>query len=94
MKIIKILTITVLLLILTIFFAGGGHGTYLPAKLIYPFTMLLAKSEIGTVGLIIAVLQIPIYAIILEKKPKWKYYLISVHLLAIIFCLSIKNSSF
>ena len=94
MKIIKILTITVLLLILTIFFAGGGHGTYLPAKLIYPFTMLLAKSEIGTVGLILAVLQIPIYALILEKKPKWKFYLIGVHLLAIIFCLSIKNSSF
>ena len=94
MKIIKILTITVLLLFLTIFFAGGGHGTYLPAKLIYPFTMLSAKSEIGTVGLILAILQIPIYALILEKKPKWKYYLIGVHLLAIIFCFSIKNSSF
>lgn len=56
--------------------------------------MLLAKTEIGTGGLILGILQIPIYALIIEKKTKWKYYLIGIHLLAIIFCLSIKNSSF
>ena len=96
MKIAKILTITFLCLLVTIFFAGGGHGTYIPAKIIFPFTMLLAKlnDEINFIGFILALIQIPIYNIILMKKPNWKYLLIGIHLFAVILCFHFNNDSF
>ena len=93
MKIVITIIITVLLLLLTIFFAGGGHGTYLPAKLIYPYTMIIAgfKTEIGIIGIILAIVQIPTYALLLSKKPNWKYYIIGIHCIAIIIELNINN---
>jgi len=96
MKIVITIIITVLLLLLTIFFAGGGHGTYLPAKLIYPFTMIIAgfKNQIGNVGIILAIVQIPTYALILNKKPNWKYYILGIHCIAIIIGLNINSETF
>jgi hypothetical protein len=96
MKIAKILIITFLCLLVTIFFAGGGHGTYIPAKIIFPFTMLLAKltNEINFIGIILALIQIPIYNRILMNKPKWKYLLIGIHLFAVILCFYFNNDSF
>ena len=43
--------------------AGGGHGTYLPAALLFPFTMLLASftSSIAAPAVALAVLQFPAY---------------------------------
>ncbi len=77
-------------------FAGGGHGTYIPAKIIFPFTMLLANlnNEIGVIGLIIALIQIPIYSRILIAKPKWKYSVFGIHLFAIALCFYFNNDSF
>lgn len=45
--------------------AGGGHGTYLPAKLIFPYTMLLARSgdSITSAGIAVALLQFPVYGL-------------------------------
>ena len=91
------LTITVSLLFLTVFLAGGGHGTYLSAKLIYPFSMILAgfKDEIGTLEIVMAIIQIPIYALIIYlKKPKWIFYIIGLHTLAVIICLNISTEAF
>ncbi|WP_369764638.1 hypothetical protein [Flavobacterium sp. WC2429] len=92
----KTLIITFLCLLVTIMFAGGGHGTYIPAKIIFPFTMLLANlnNEIGLIGLIIAVIQIPIYSRILIAKPKWKYFVFGIHLFAIALCFYFNNDSF
>lgn len=47
--------------------AGGGHGSYLPAKLLFPFTMLLAlpRGPISPFGMVLAVLQFPVYGGIL-----------------------------
>ena len=96
MKIVITILITVLLLLLTIFFAGGGHGSYLPAKLIYPFTMIIAefKNEIGIVGMILAIAQIPTYALVLNKKSNWKYYILGIHCIAVIIGLNINNGTF
>ena len=96
MKIVITVIITVLFLLLTIFFAGGGHGIYLPAKLIYPFTMIIAefKNEIGIIGIILAIVQIPTYTLILYKKPNWKYYVLGIHCVAIIIGLNINNGTF
>jgi hypothetical protein len=96
MKIAKILIITFLCLLVTIFFAGGGHGTYIPAKIIFPFTMLLANliNEINFIGFILALIQIPFYSWILMNKPKWKYLMIGIHLFAVILCFYFNNGSF
>jgi hypothetical protein len=92
----KTLIITFLCLLVTIMFAGGGHGTYIPAKIIFPFTMLLANlnNEIGLIGLIIALIQIPIYSRILMAKPKWNYFVFGIHLFAIALCFYFNNDSF
>jgi len=92
----KILIITVLCLLVTIIFAGGGHGTYIPAKIIFPFTMILVNlnNEISVVGFIIAIIQIPFYGAILANKPKWKYFLFGIHFLAISLCFYFNNNSF
>lgn len=96
MKIAKTLTITFLCLLVTIIFAGGGHGTCIPAKIIFPFTMLLANinNEINFIGFILALIQIPIYSRILMNKPKWKYFLIGIHLFAVVLCFYFNNGSF
>ncbi|WP_405397549.1 hypothetical protein [Maribacter sp. Asnod2-G09] len=100
MKIVPIIitsAITILLLFLTIFLAGGGHGTFLPAKLFYPFSMILAglKDEIGTLEIIIAVIQIPVYGLIINmKKSNWTYSVIGLHILAVIICLMISSQAF
>ena len=96
MKIAKTLTITFLCLLVTIIFAGGGHGSYIPAKIIFPFTMLLANinNEINFIGFILALIQIPIYSRILMNKPKWKYFLIGIHLFAVVLCFYFNNGSF
>ncbi len=96
MKIVPTIIITVSLLLLTIFFAGGGHGNYIIAKLIYPFTMLIAEftNEIEIIGIILTIIQIPIYAIILNKKPNWKYYMLGIHCIVVIIGLNIDNGSF
>jgi hypothetical protein len=92
----KTLIITFLCLLVTILFAGGGHGTYIPAKIIFHFTMLLANlnNEISLIGFIIALIPIPIYSRILMDKPKWKYFVFGIHLLAIALCFHFNNDSF
>ncbi|WGH75755.1 hypothetical protein P8625_00915 [Tenacibaculum tangerinum] len=95
MKIGTTILITLILLVIVVFAMGGGHGTYLPAKVVYPFSMLIAiltKNGIGILSIIIAVVQVPIYALILTKKFKWKFYLVGVHLISVITCLNLPSN--
>lgn len=96
MKVFKIVTITLLCLLVAILFAGGGHGTYIPAKIIFPFTMILAEfnKEISFFDFMIAFFQIPIYNLILKKRPNLKYLLIGIHLFAVILCFYFNNDIF
>ena len=97
MKIVTIIFITLILLALVILSTGGGHGTYLPAKVIYPTTMIIAiltKNGIGIIPIIIAIVQIPIYALILTKKLEWKFYLIVIHVVLVILCLNLTTETF
>lgn len=89
MKIVLSILITIALLVATIFFAGGGHGTYIPAKVIYPYTIILAnfKNEIGVFGMILAVAQVPFYAYLLFQKSRLKYYILGTHSIAVIFAM-------
>ena len=49
--------------------AGSGHGTYLPAKCLFPYTMLSTRwtESITTPFIVVALLQFPVYGIILAK---------------------------
>lgn len=96
MKILKTLIITILLLFFAILFAGGGHGTYLPAQVIFPYTMIIAKwqLEIGLLGLLLALIEIPVYGYILFNKPNWKFFTLGIHIVAILISLLIKSEVF
>lgn len=97
MKIGTTILITFILLVIVVFAMGGGHGTYLPAKVVYPFTMLIAiltKNGIGIFPIIIAIIQILIYSLILIKKPKWKFIILGFHILTVIICLTLQSEMF
>ncbi|WP_225312728.1 hypothetical protein, partial [Pseudotamlana haliotis] len=61
------------------------------------YTMIIAilsKNGIGIFPTILAIVQIPIYALIITKKPKWKYYLLGIHLISVIICLNLTTETF
>jgi hypothetical protein len=89
--------ITIILLMIVVISMGGGHGTYLPAKVVYPITMIisiLSKNGIGTFAIIIAIIQIPAYALVLNKKPKRIFYIIGIHIILVIICFNLPTESF
>ncbi|HJY11554.1 MAG TPA: hypothetical protein VJ304_02130 [Flavobacterium sp.] len=96
MKILKTIIVTILLLFFAISFSGGGHGTYLPAQIIYPYTMIIAKLqfEIGFFALLLALIEIPVYGYIWFNKPNWKYYILGIHMLGVLISFLIKSEVF
>lgn len=97
MKILKpiliTLGITFFLLVFTVFSMGGGHGTFMIAKLVYPYSMsmILLENKMSALSIIIAVIQIPIYGTIFYQKGKWKHIIWAIHFLALIVCFYING---
>jgi hypothetical protein len=54
--------------------AAGGHGSYLPAKLFFPWGMFVAYlfDYIGTMALAVGALQFPAYGAVLGGSPTWR----------------------
>ncbi len=76
----------VLALAFAFLFAGAGHGTYLPAKLLFPYTML-STALLGLIPdalVAIAVVQFPIYGLILGLAAKTHNFGFAARLIAII----------
>lgn len=50
--------------------AGGGHGTYVPAILFFPYTMLgsVATQQIQAAHMVVAALQFPAYGFYLAQN--------------------------
>lgn len=96
MKVLKTIIVTILLLFFTILFTGAGHGTFLPAQIIYPYTMIIAKLqfEIGFFALLLALIEIPVYSYIWYKKPNFKYHIIGLHMLGVLIAFLIKSEVF
>ena len=73
--------------------AAGGHGTYLPAKVFFPFAMLSSLVTGSGLALVVAVLQFPIYAVasavaILRRRTRRTVAaLVLLHVLAAAACL-------
>lgn len=64
----KLSLITPLLLVICVFPAGGGHGTYIPAIIFFPFGLIsfILFDELITPFIILAILQFPLYGILLD----------------------------
>ncbi len=81
-------------LFLAILSTGAGHGDYLFAKLFFPYSMFLAIAlgEITLFSLIIALVQFPIYAVILSFAGSRKsiftitFAIIFIHISAFALC--------
>jgi hypothetical protein len=77
--------------------AGGGHGTYVPAKILFPWTMLLAEvrqSSITEFLLAVALVQPIVYlTLVLRKAALWKAIAIA-HAIAAAAALLYPTSTF
>jgi hypothetical protein len=91
---------TPIALVLALFSAGAGHGDYILAKILFPYTMwsTVLSGTITPVFLIIAVAQFPIYGMILAYSDKRRTLvagvLASVHLFAVVLCFFLVSESF
>ena len=94
--------IGVLALALTFLFAGAGHGTYLPAKLLFPYTMLstVLFGSISDSFVIIAVVQFPVYGLILGLAARTYNFgfaakvIAVVHVVCSVLCLLLVGENF
>jgi cytochrome b561 len=69
-------------------FMGGGHGTYLFGKLFFPIPMIIAgiNDRITDLAFYLAIIQIPIYGLLIFyfRKSNWKLvskYIILIHII-------------
>lgn len=74
----KLVLLTPVLLFIAVFLAGGGHGWYEPAIVLFPFGLIsiLFSRSIELPFVILAILQYPIYGLIIDsignrKSIKW-----------------------
>lgn len=88
---------TPLLMFVCVLMAGGGHGTYLPADVLFPYSMLFVKlitRSITKPAMIGAAVQFPLYGIILiaavmAGKQRWTLkILLLIHVLAVLWCMT------
>ena len=95
-KTLYIILITFLILTFVVLAMGGGHGTFLPAKLIYPYSMIitLMNNQIGILSIIIAIIQIPLYSIAINKKSKWTFLILGIHIVSTIISMNIPTETF
>jgi hypothetical protein len=82
--------------------AGAGHGSYMLAKILFPFTMLstLAFGSIIAPAIALAVLQFPFYGFILgtaNVKGRFRTrpaVLLLIHILAVAACFILIGDNF
>jgi len=74
---------------------GAGHGTYIAASVLFPFSMLLTRLEgsIGLIGMAVGVLQFPLYGAVAGpavavRINSYFFPLTTVHLIAVLACFS------
>ena len=94
--------LTPIFLFLGVVSAGAGHGNYLLAKILFPFTMLstVAFNSITIPSMVFAVIQFPLYGVILGvsgergRFRKIAALLAVTHALAVGICLLAVSDNF
>jgi len=88
--------------LVTLFCAAAGHGSYIPAMLLFPITMI-STYPYGSIlkpFIVLAMIQFPVYGIILAfayYKKRLQIigtYLLIFHALAIMVAMLFTNDSF
>ena len=87
---------------IAVLLAAGGHGSYAPARVLFPFTMLstVFNDRIATEFLYIGLAQFPLYAVVLSifckiYKAWWGFLGVAiVHVLAVTAAFSFSNPGF
>jgi hypothetical protein len=78
--------------------AGAGHGTYPPARLFFPFTMLISRNgTIGPAAISLIFLQGGVYGAVIAGSPKRRFgvaLVICLHLVAVIMAVIQNTDSF
>ncbi len=90
------------LVLLCVFAAGAGHGTYLPAKACFPITMLSAHifESITVPFIVFALLQFPAYGIVLgysrshNRLAVCMKIIVILHIVLALFAVFIKSPNF
>ena len=93
--------LTPVLLFVTMISMGGGHGTYVLGKLIYPLTMIIAaiKHQITDFAMWLGICQVPIYGLILilgkrlNRLNGTAIFLVVLHLILILFAMKMSQGS-
>ena len=74
---------------------GAGHGSYIAARVLFPFSMLLTRLEgsIGPIALGVGLLQFPLYGALIGRTMASKrclslFLLAAMHLVAALACFS------
>jgi hypothetical protein len=64
--------------------AGGGHGTYLPAKILFPFAMLAGVfgHSISPPYVVLAIVQFPLYGFLLGAVFRSRRFALCVVILS------------
>lgn len=91
-----------LLAFVSVLAAGAGHGTYLPARILFPFTMFstILCGSITTPFIAIGLVQFPLYGFLLGVFYRLNHFracLVGVtvtHLLAVALNLIVRSGHF
>ena len=94
--------IGIILISISVYLMGGGHGSYTFANKTFPIPMLIAvlSGKIGFTSIIISFLQYPIYfwTIFIQKSRKGEIIALTIisliHILAIMTFNSIESNQF
>ncbi|HEX4825141.1 MAG TPA: hypothetical protein VFV19_12615 [Candidatus Polarisedimenticolaceae bacterium] len=94
--------VSAILLTACFFAAGGGHGTYIPAIVLFPYTMVWAGAlkRITLPSLLLAVGQFPAYGGIAgwarsrQRSMPAVWVMASVHVVAVLLALSAVGETF
>jgi hypothetical protein len=78
---------------------GGGHGSYLAAKVLFPYSMLIAGAfgSIGFISAVLALVQFPAYGVLVAYapvRPRAASYLFAAHALSTVAALVTSNANF
>lgn len=70
---------------------GAGHGSYIAARVLFPFSMLLTRLEgsIGLVAMSVGLFQFPLYGALVGRTVALRtyqalYMLMAAHLVAVL----------
>lgn len=73
---------------------GAGHGSYVTARVLFPFSMLFSQLEgaIGPVAMGVGLLQFPLYGALIGRtfavKTSRTFLLATAHFVAVLVCFS------